>query len=110
MRTCAAVLAAVAFAACASDPEAPSLLPAATEVVVAQVTGDSFVRTGDRRIPREAFVLELRQRTRAMTRAQRDGFRVELAIDADAGEPAIRDAEWVLDQLQIMGIRQASYR
>lgn len=112
MRTAAAALLmlGLAFASCATDPEAPSSLPSADEIVVAEVHADAFVTTNGRRIPREAFVLELRLRTRAMSDAQRASFRVEIASTEEGGDAALRHAEWILDQLQIMGVGQAALR
>lgn len=112
MRTALAVpfAAWLAFAGCATDPEAPSSLPTASEIVVAEVAADAFVTTNGRRIPREAFVLELRLRTRAMSEAQRAAFRVEIASTEEGGDAALRHAEWILDQLQIMGVGQAALR
>jgi hypothetical protein len=38
------------------------------------------------------------------------GVRVVLAVPDDADDSAAKDADWILDQLQIMGISQVSYR
>lgn len=100
-------LVAVAFtAACASESAEPSLGYAA-EVVEVRVLGDGFVRTGDRRLPLEALVLELRQRARAMDATARLQFRVDVAVDPDGGEVAAHGADLLLEQLQILGVRQA---
>lgn len=110
MRASVLWFAATLLAACASDPEAPPPLPTALAVVVAEVRPDGFVTTAGRRIPREAFVLELRYRTRAMTGEQLAAFRVELVTLESDGEAALRQAEWIFDQLQIMGVGQAALR
>ncbi|MGE3171585.1 MAG: hypothetical protein AB7O97_03100 [Planctomycetota bacterium] len=101
--------AAVLLAACASQEPLDMGLPAATQRVAVCVLGDGFVRLGDRRVPREAFVLELRQRARAMDASQLAGLRVELDVAADAGPDAALDAEWLLDQFQILGVGQVRY-
>ena len=55
-------------------------------------------------------MVELRLRVRAMGPKAADGVRVEISIADDATDAATRDAEWILDQLQIMGVGQAAYR
>ena len=96
--------------ACASnEPEGAKLSPI-TATVEVEVRGDGFVTTDGRRIPRERFVLELRLRVRAMGPTAADGVRVVISAAKDSDESATRDAEWILDQLQIMGVGQASYR
>jgi hypothetical protein len=75
--------------------------------------GDGFVQTGDRRIPLESFILELRQTTRAMTREEVRRFVVGVRFapgipDGAAAEKAVRGREYLLQQLQIMGVRQTS--
>lgn len=101
---------AMCFCACTSnEPEGAKLSPV-TATVEVEVRGDGFVTTEGRRIPRERFVLELRLRVRAMGPTAADGVRVAISAAKDSDESATRDAEWILDQLQIMGVGQASYR
>lgn len=88
--------------ACASEVE---LAPAAEHLSVL-VLGDGFVRSEQRRIPLELFVLELRQRVRAMAKEEVAGLRVHIDVDPEGGEPAMRGAEQLVDQLQVMGVRQ----
>lgn len=76
------LLAAVLASGCANE------LPIATEAVdggdEVQVTllGDGFVKVAERRIPFERFLVELRQRARAMTQSQRDRFTVQVRFGA----------------------------
>jgi hypothetical protein len=95
-----------AVAACASEEMAAPELPPATEIVAVQVIGDGFVRCAERRLPLELFVLELRQRVRAMARDDVAGLRVEIGVEPAGGEQAWRGAERIVDELQVMGIRQ----
>lgn len=107
-----AVFVAVAALGCAcasTEPEGAKLAPV-TDNIAIEVRGDGFVVTEGRRIPRERFVVELRLRVRAMGPKAADGVRVEISIADDATDAATRDAEWILDQLQIMGVGQAAYR
>ena len=84
----------------------PSPMPV-TEVVDVRTLGDGFVRTGERRIPVETFVLEMRQHTRALGAAASLGVRVDIVVDEGGGEAAGRAADYLLEQLQIMGVRNA---
>jgi hypothetical protein len=108
-------LAAATAGACSTaeyEPEqalAAAIASEASERLVVLVLGDGFVRTGDRRIPLELLVLELRQRTRSMTAGQRAGLCVAIGLAPDGGEQAVRDAERLLDQLQVMGVGMATY-
>jgi hypothetical protein len=98
-------------AGCAASEFDPSAVFAGTpdELLTVEVLGDGFVRAGDRRLPLELLVLELRQRARAMTADQLAGLRVHVGLAADGGDPAMRDAERLLDQLQIIGVRQVTF-
>lgn len=98
------------LASCASSEPLNMSLGAADEVVDVAVLGDGFVRQGTRRIPREAFVLELRQRGRAMTSEQLDALRVQVWLLRDGGDTTAADADWLLGQLQIIGVGQARMR
>ena len=109
-RTWSTLACALAFAACASETPKTAFDDSAGLVTIT-VLGDGFVRTGDRRIPVEAIVLELRQRTRAMTKDERSRFVVQLFADAQVdGSPAAARARQGLDllwdQLFIMGVKQ----
>lgn len=114
MRATAACLLFVvaALGGCATEPEQPPGFDDSAGLVVVTVLGDGFVKTGERRIPVEAVVLELRQRTRAMPLEQRQRFVVRvLMTELQAGSPeagrAGRDLERLLQELQIMGVKQA---
>jgi hypothetical protein len=101
---------ALAFAACASETPDTTFDDSAGLVTIT-VLGDGFVRTGDRRIPVEAVVLELRQRTRAMTKDERLRFVVQLLADPQvegsaAAAVARRGIDQLYDQLFIMGVKQ----
>jgi hypothetical protein len=110
----ATVVAAVALlAACASEPGADAARQAAemqpvTEKIDVRMLGGGFVSTGGRRIPVDALVLELRQRTRTMDATARRGLLVDVAVADDAAANADRDLSRLLDQLQILGAGQAT--
>jgi hypothetical protein len=113
MRSLRASLSACALAAlcaCASSEADGLQLAPVTDTVEVVIPGGMFVTTGGRRIPRERFVVELRLRVRAMQPEAAAGVRVVLAVPDDADDSAAKDADWILDQLQIMGISQVSYR
>ncbi len=105
-----ATLAPCAMSSCASTEPGGAELSPVTDTVEVEVLGDAFVKSNGRRIPRERFVLELRHRIRAMAPGAAAGVRVVISQSDDASEQATRDAEWILDQLQIMGVGQATYR
>ena len=83
-------------------------------LVVVDILGDGFVRCGERRLPVEALVLELRQRTRAMSTDDLQKFVVHLrAFDQEPGSEPARQAkratDRLVDELHIMGVRQVVY-
>ena len=100
----------VALCACASSDADGLQMAPVTDTVEVSIPGGGFVKAGGRRIPRERFVVELRLRVRAMPPESVAGIRVALAIPDDADDSAAMDADWILDQLQIMGISQVDYR
>lgn len=98
--------------ACATNEPVGIEFDHSAGLVVVDVAADGFVTCGGRRVPWEALVLELRQRTRVMTGDEMERFVVHLRLpshpegsEAAAGVNALRDR--LLDQLQIMGVRQA---
>lgn len=100
------------LAACAANEPAGVEFDSSAGLVAVDVAGDGFVRSAERRVPWEAIVLELRQRTRTMSDEQLQRFVVQLRVVADAGDPeevaramAVRDR--LIDELDIMGVRQA---
>lgn len=109
-RASLSVCALVALCACASSEADGLQLAPVTDTVEVVIPGGTFVTTGGRRIPRERFVVELRLRVRPMASEAVAGIRVVLAIPEAADDSATKDADWILDQLQIMGISQVSYR
>ena len=102
------------LAGCASDAPAGIDFDSSAGLVVVDVAGDGFVRCGERRLPLEALVLELRQRTRAMSKEQMVRFVVQLRADPQAaGSEAAARAQAsmnrLVDELTIMGVRQVRY-
>ncbi len=98
------------LAACAaSEPAAPQI-GVSTDVTLVTVLGDGFLRTGERRIPLELFVLEMRQRVRTLDAAALMQVEVQIAVEPDSGEAGARGASTLLDQLQIMGVKQVRVR
>ncbi|HEU4418484.1 MAG TPA: hypothetical protein VFT55_06065 [Planctomycetota bacterium] len=109
----ASLCAAMVLPACASEAPANVSFDSSAGLVVVDVLGDGFVRSADRRMPLEALVLELRQRTRRMSPDERSRFVVQLRADPspgpEAGSRAQQDLNRLLDQLQIMGVLQVRY-
>ena len=108
------VVASLLLAACASEAPVATGFDSSAGLVVVDVAGDGFVRTGDRRLPLEALVLELRQRTRAMSAEDLQKFVVRLRADPQA--PRSQEAQRaqaamnrLVDELMIMGVRQVVY-
>lgn len=102
------------LAACATDTPTSTEFDRSAGYVVVEVGGDGFVRAGDRRLPLDALVLELRQRARAMTADERSRFVVRLkpaaGLDGEGAQRAARDGlNRFVDQLMIMGIRQIEF-
>lgn len=100
------------FAACATEVPFNTTFDSSAGTASCEILGDGFVRTGDRRIPLEAFVLELRQATRAMSKEELLRFMVDWRIAKDlpdeaAAKIASDGNNYLMLQLQIMGIRQA---
>jgi hypothetical protein len=105
-RTAAPLLLAALAAACASSEPADMSLGAVDETIDVTMLGGGFVDAGGRRVPRETFVLDLRQRTRELPGDKKARIRVDLRMRRDAGDDAGADSSWLLDQLQIMGVGQ----
>jgi hypothetical protein len=102
---------AVPFAACASS-EPVAALPSADAALTIDVAGDGFVRIGERRMPLDAAVLELRQRARKMTADERVRFVVQLRTDpqpdgSEAARIAREGVNRLIDEFQVMGIGAA---
>lgn len=95
------------LAGCASSEPLDMSLGSADSIDDVVALGGGFVRCGGRRVPREAFVLELRQRARAMTFEQLEAYRVQVWVPREGADDVTDDAEWLLDQLQLAGIGQA---
>lgn len=102
------------FAACASDAPKTDFDSSAgmAKVVVA---ADGFVRLDGQRMPWEAAVLTLRQRARTLPAADlAERFVVEVSDlpqgDEDAQRRTSDAVNRLLDQLQIMGVRQVAIR
>jgi len=110
-----AVLLAATLAACASElPELTqrTVFDASAGEVEVTVCGDGFVRSAGRRVPLEAIVLELRQRTRAMKKDELARFVVHLHAEPQAPRSAAaaratEDIERLLRELDIMDVGQA---
>lgn len=102
------------LAACAAAAPVTGFDSSAGAVLV-EIAADGFVTSDGRRMPLEALVLRLRQRTRSMTEDERSRFVVHLRIaaalardDGAAGQRAKADMNRLVDQLFIMGVRQVS--
>lgn len=100
--------------ACRSaEPNAPAAFDSSGGVVDVVCLGDGFVRCDGERMPLEACVLRLRQRTRAMSQEQLQRFVVQLQRDsAAAAEPLLGPAldgqlNRLIEELDIMDVGQA---
>lgn len=110
----AARLVVLLAAACAADRPANTRFDDSAGHVVVEVAGDGFVRSGGRRLPLEALVLELRTATREMDPDQLTRFVVRLRVapdvrDGRAAAVAQDGMNRLVDQLMIMGVRQVEY-
>jgi len=104
----------VLLAACAANEPAGVEFDSSAGLVVVDVAGDGFVRCGARRVPWEAIVLELRQRTRSLSKPELQRFVVHLRADAhaegsDAAAQCQRTMDRLVDELYIMGVGQVKY-
>lgn len=112
MKHASPLLLALALAACETGPPINTEFDASAGSASCEILGDGFVRTGNRRIPLEAFVLEQRQAVRALSKEERLQYTVAWRIKPDLPN---EEAAWIasdgnnylLLQLQIMGVRQA---
>ena len=108
-----ALAVALSMTSCASDNVVETQFDASAGTVTVELLGDGFVRVGDRRIPLDAIVLELRQLFRRMDRADvlRYVVRIRLAdIDSSVAVRAQQASRArLLGELEIMGVRQIVY-
>lgn len=115
IRAASMLCCALGLAACASEePPPPPSFDSSVGLVVVEVHADGFVRCDDRRIPFDALVLELRQRTRGMASADLQKFVVEVrgatTTDEAAGVRVQQAMNELVDALFVMGVRQVNYR
>jgi hypothetical protein len=113
-----AVLLCAVFAGCASEAgdlvQKTAFDTSAGEVEIT-VDGDGFVHSGGRRLPLEAIVLELRQRTRSMPKDELEQrFVVHLhtapqSAGTDAAANARQGMDRLVRELQVMGVRQVRF-
>jgi hypothetical protein len=103
------------LAACASDAPADTVFDSSAGLVVVDVAGDGFARCGGRRLPLDAVILELRQRTRAMSEDELARFLVRIRVDRqEEGSAAARRAadgfNRLLLELDLMEVGQVECR
>ena len=103
------------LAACAAnEPAAPGSFDGSGGVVTVEFGGDQFVHCDGERQPLDAFVVRMRQRLRGMDGAQRATFVVELrlregVVDPEALQRAESELNRCVDELEVMGVRQARF-
>jgi hypothetical protein len=112
IKCCQLLLVSALMTACATEAPVTTTFDSSSGSVACEILGDGFVRSNGRRIPLEAFVLELRQATRQMAREELLRFLVTIRLapdlpDGAAAKTASDGREYLLRQLQIMGVRQA---
>ncbi len=106
----------LAFAACASEePAAPAAFDDSLGRVEIVVAPDGFVRCDGIRMPLEAAVLVLRQRTRQMSSDDMLRFVVQLYGEpqepgSTAAETVVRAMNRFVDEAYVMGVRQIRYQ
>lgn len=101
-------------AACAANEPAALEFDSSAGLIVVDVAGDGFVRQDGRRVPWEAAVLSLRQRTRALGDDERMRLVVHLRADAQAADSEAaslqqRVMDRLVDELFVMGVRQVKF-
>lgn len=102
-------------ASCATgEPEPPSVFDSSAGLVTVEFSGDQFVFAGDERLPLDAWILRMRQRLRAMDRAQRAAFVVQVRVrDGILDRATVLRAEAEMnrgvDELFVMGVRQIRF-
>jgi hypothetical protein len=101
--------AALGLGACESAGPVDTNLGPAHLILRVEILGDGFVVTDGETVPRERFILQLRLRVRGMSAAEQAAVRVQFVAGADKGDAGARELEWLLDQLQIMGVGQVQY-
>ncbi|MFN0183862.1 MAG: hypothetical protein ACKVQR_08600 [Aquabacterium sp.] len=96
-----------------AEPTPPGAFDSSGGLVTIVCLGDGFVRCDGERVPLEACVLRLRQRTRSMGQEQLQRFVVQLQRDpAAASEPLLGPAldgqlNRLIEELDIMDVGQA---
>lgn len=98
-------------AACATSRPAGAPLPSGEPSIVVHIAGDGFVRVGDRRIPLDTLVLELRQRARKMTDDERLRYVVQVFVDpqprgSDGERVAARGRDRLIEEMTKMEMGQ----
>jgi hypothetical protein len=101
--------------ACASEAGEQKAFDDSLGTVEVVVAADGFVLCDGRRIPLEAAVLELRQRTRPMSADDRGKFVVRVRSElyeerSEAAAQTQRHANRLVDELFVMGVRQVRYQ
>ena len=96
---------------CASEMPFSTSFDSSAGLAKCEILGDGFVRSNGRRMPLEAFVLELRQATRAMKADELSRFVVTLRVapdlaDGSAAKIASDGREYLMLHLEIMGVQQ----
>lgn len=97
---------ALGLCACAGDPSVAMDL-SGTQVEVT-VLGDGFVRADGKRVPLEEFVLRMRQRLRALPEDERIALWVRVRVEQGSGPGARREVDRLLEELNLMGVRQVA--
>ena len=104
------MLALLLHSSCATGEVAEPALTKSSEVTQVQVFGDGFLTLGSRRMPLETFILEMRQRIHALAAEERAAVQVDIAVDPNSGKAGADGADFLLQQLQIIGIKQFRVR
>ena len=103
----------LALGACVADDVVETQFDARAGFVVVEIGGDGFVRCDDRRLPLEALILDLRQKTRRMDQVDLLRYVVRIRFGDVANVEDVsnqqRASARLLDELEIMGVRQIVY-
>ncbi|MBL9076953.1 MAG: hypothetical protein JNL08_05585 [Planctomycetes bacterium] len=114
MRAAAGIALALLVAACASNEAVHADFDSSAGLVEVVVGGDGWVRCDGERMPWEAAVLRLRQRTRAMSQDELQRFVVHLKAEPQQPGSAAMDTcgrtvNRVLVECERMGVLQVKY-
>ncbi|MBK8097430.1 MAG: hypothetical protein IPK26_10000 [Planctomycetes bacterium] len=97
------------LAACVGPEDTGWPIDESGDHVTVTVLDNDWVRVGDRRLPVDLFLLEMRQRTRPLPPEEARRMIVHILVEAPATLDVRHVIDRLADQLFIAGIRQIRY-